>query len=91
MKRRDFIKFVGGSAAVWSFAARAQQSDHVRRVGILMGYAEHEQEGQAYVASFRDGLRHLGWIDGRNVQIERRWAPPGDAGLLSRFSSDLSL
>ena len=63
MKRRDFIKFVAGSTAIWSFAARAQQSDHVRRVGILMGYPEHEQEGQAYVASFRDGLRHLGWID----------------------------
>jgi len=90
MRRREFIKAIAGSvAATWPLTARAQESDRVRRVGILMGYPEQEQEGQSYVAAFRDGLRHLGWIDGRNVQIERRWAPPGDAQLLSRFSSEL--
>jgi len=90
MRRREFIKVVAGSvAATWPLAARAQQSDHARRVGILMGCSEQEQEGQSYVAAFRDGLRHLGWIDGRNVQIERRWAPPGDAELLSRFSNEI--
>src|SRR5262245_65391889 len=89
MRRREFIKVIAGSAASWPLVARAQQSDHVHRVGILMGYPEQEQEGQSYVAAFRDGLRHLGWIDGRNVQIERRWAPPGDAELLSRFSNEI--
>ena len=89
MRRREFIKLLGAATTAWPLAARAQQAERVRRIGVLMGYPEQEKEGQAYVAAFRDGLRHLGWIEGRNVQIERRWAPPGDAELLSRFSNEL--
>jgi len=71
--RREFIFPLGGAAAAWPLAARAQQS-RTRRVGVLMGVAEDEPEGQARISAFRDSLRALGWIDGRNVQIEVRWA-----------------
>jgi putative tryptophan/tyrosine transport system substrate-binding protein len=60
MKRREFITLLGGAAAAWPLAARAQQSDKVRRIGVLMGYAESNVEGQAFVAAFREELLKLG-------------------------------
>ena len=78
MKRREFLGVLGGAAS-WPLAARAQQSDRVRRIGVLMGYAESDAEGQAYVAIFREGLQKLGWAEGRNFQIDIRWAT-SDAG-----------
>ena len=88
MRRRQFITLLGG-ATTWPLAARAQQPDRVRRIAILMGFPEGDREGQAFVATFRDGLRQLGWIDGRNIRIDRRWAAADDAALIPRFASEL--
>jgi putative ABC transport system substrate-binding protein len=79
MKRRDFITLLGGAAAAWPVALRAQQADQVRRIGVLMGYAESDSEAQANIAAFRDELQKLGWTEGRNTRIDTRWATPGDA------------
>ena len=73
MKRREFITLVGGAAA-WSFAARAQQPERVRRVGILLPAAADNAEFQAWVGAFLQGLALLGWTIGRNVRIDTRWA-----------------
>jgi len=74
MKRRELM--VGlGAAAAWSLAARAQPTDRMRRIGVLIGgTAESDLEGQARIAAFRQSLQKLGWIDGRNVRIEIRWS-----------------
>jgi putative ABC transport system substrate-binding protein len=76
MRRREFITFLGGMAA-WLPAARAQQSGHVRRIGVLMGVARDEPEGQARIRALREGLEKLGWVDGHNLRIEERWADGG--------------
>jgi putative tryptophan/tyrosine transport system substrate-binding protein len=73
MQRREFITLLGGAAAAWPLAARAQQPDRVRRIGVLMGYAESDPEGQRCIKAFLQGLQELGWAPGRNVQIEYRW------------------
>jgi putative tryptophan/tyrosine transport system substrate-binding protein len=78
MKRREFIRLVGGAAAAaWPFAARAQQPDQVLAIGMLIGNAEDDPETQARAAAFREGLGRLGWIEGRNVRIDYRFAPAG--------------
>jgi putative ABC transport system substrate-binding protein len=74
MKRREFITGLGGAAASLPFAARAQQPGRLRRIGVLMGTEENEPEGQSRITAFRQGLRELGWVDGRNIQIEYRWS-----------------
>jgi putative tryptophan/tyrosine transport system substrate-binding protein len=73
MRRREVISLLGGATASWPLAARAQQPDRVRRIGVLMAYAESDQEGQAFVAAFREGLQKLGWTEGRNIWIDTRW------------------
>src|SRR5262249_15891332 len=78
LKRRQFITLLGGAAA-WPLAARAQQPDRMQRISVLLGYAESNVEGQAFVAAFREGLLKLGWAEGRNLRSDYRWAPPGDA------------
>jgi len=87
MRRRDFITVVG-SAAAWPLIAVAQQSDRMRRIGVLMGFAESDPEGQALVAAFREGLQQLGWTEGRNVRIDYRWTAL-DKELMQRFAKDL--
>ena len=68
---------MGGAVVAWPLAARAQQQDGpMRRVGVLMGFAEGDPEGQAYVAAFREGLQKLGWTDGRNIS-DRLWLGAG--------------
>ena len=89
MRRREFISLLGGAAATWPFAARAQQPGQVRRIGVLMGYAESDRTGQAFVAAFREELQKLGWAEGRNIRIDTRWAPPGDAKLRQQFAKEL--
>jgi putative tryptophan/tyrosine transport system substrate-binding protein len=78
MKRRQFITLIGGAAAAWPLAARAQQKEHVRRVGVLMYLAADDAEAQARLAAFAQALKQLGWSDGRNLQIETRWANADD-------------
>jgi putative tryptophan/tyrosine transport system substrate-binding protein len=73
MKRRELITLLGGVAVSWPLAARAQQPDQLRRIGIIYGIAETDLEGRAWEASFRKRLAELGWIDGRNVHVEDRW------------------
>ena len=74
MQRREFITLVGGGAATWPLAARAQHTDRVRRVSMLLGLAEKDPEAINRVRAFRLGMRDLGWIEGRNVLIEYRFA-----------------
>ena len=74
MQRRDFIRFLGGATAAWPLAARAQQSDRVRRIGVLMAATADDPDYQARIAAFQQGLQQLGWSDGRNVHIDTRWA-----------------
>jgi putative tryptophan/tyrosine transport system substrate-binding protein len=74
MRRRDFIKLLGGATVVWPLASRAQQPDQIRRIGVLTGYAESDLEAQAWVTAFVQGLKALGWIVGRNVSIDYRYA-----------------
>jgi putative tryptophan/tyrosine transport system substrate-binding protein len=72
-RRRQFITLLGGMAAAWPLAARAQ-AERMRRVGLLMGYPEGDVEGQASAAAFERRLQELGWTEGRNIQIDIRWA-----------------
>jgi len=88
LKRREFITLLG-AAATWPLAARAQQPDRVRRIGVLMGSPENDAEGQAYVAAFEERLQQVGWMLGRSVLIDTRWAPPGDVVALQRFAKEL--
>src|SRR5450759_3440899 len=81
MRRREFITLVGG-AAVWPLAARAQQPERMRRIGVLMGYAENDPEAQARA------LLALGWDEGRNLRIDLRWAS-GDIDRASNFAKEL--
>ena len=74
MRRREFIRVFGGVAATWPLAARAQQPERMRRVGLLLGYSEGDAEGQASVAAFRQRLQELGWTEGHNIRIDMRWA-----------------
>jgi putative ABC transport system substrate-binding protein len=78
MNRRAFITLVGGAVAGWPLAARAQQAERLRKVGVLVPAAAGTPHWQAYVAAFREGLQKLGWSDGRNIHIEERWGPNAD-------------
>ncbi len=77
MKRRAFIALLG-EAVAWPLAARAQQSERVRRIGVLMNLAADDLEGQARLTEFLQRLQELGWIDGRNVRIDTRWTAGND-------------
>jgi putative tryptophan/tyrosine transport system substrate-binding protein len=90
MRRRDFIKLLGGAAAGWPLAARAQRGERVRRLGVLTGFAEDDPTGQKVVAAFRQRLAELGWAEGRNVRIEVRWAAAGDTDLMQAGAIDLA-
>jgi ABC-type uncharacterized transport system substrate-binding protein len=88
MRRREFIKAIAGLAIAWPLAARAQQPDRMRRIGVLMGFAESDREGQAFVAAFRGALQKLGWVEGRNIRIDYRWTAL-DKELMQRFAKEL--
>jgi putative tryptophan/tyrosine transport system substrate-binding protein len=89
MRRRDFIKGIATSATAWPVVAHAQQSDRLRRIGVLMGYPEGDSEAQSYIAAFRDGLHTLGWAEGRNIRIDFRWARASDVESMQRFAKEL--
>jgi putative tryptophan/tyrosine transport system substrate-binding protein len=72
MNRRAFIAALGGAAA-WPLVARGQQPERIRRIGVLMGLAADDAEGQRRIAAFQQGLQEMGWIEGRNVRIDARW------------------
>ena len=88
MKRREFIAGVAGSTAAWPIAAGAQQSNPTRRIGVLMGPAESDPEGQSEITAFRRGLQDLGWTGGRNARIAYRWAG-GDTDRMRTFAKEL--
>jgi putative tryptophan/tyrosine transport system substrate-binding protein len=88
MKRRGFIALLGGAAAAWPLAARAQQGERIRRIGVLHSLASDDSEGQARLTAFVQGLQELGWTDGRNVRIDYRWAA-GDAERARRYAAEL--
>jgi putative tryptophan/tyrosine transport system substrate-binding protein len=88
MRRREFITLVGGAAAVWPSAARAQRPEKIRRIGVLMAPTEDDPEGRAQLSGFTQGLAALGWIDSRNLQMEVRWGG-GDANRARIFAKEL--
>ncbi|MGA7208191.1 MAG: ABC transporter substrate-binding protein, partial [Pseudolabrys sp.] len=88
MRRREFITLIGGASATWPLAGRAQQPDRMRHIGVLMAHAESDPEFQTYVSAFREGLQKLGWVEGRNIQIDARWAAL-DAEATQRFAKEL--
>jgi putative tryptophan/tyrosine transport system substrate-binding protein len=73
MRRRDFITLLGGTAAAWPLAARAQQGDRVRCIGVLMPFDENDPVGKLRYSAFTQALVDLGWADGRNVRVDVRW------------------
>jgi putative ABC transport system substrate-binding protein len=77
MRRRRFITLIGGAAAAWPLAAAGQQTDQMRRIGVLVAYAEGDPEMKARLAAFRQRLEQLGWSEGRNMRLDIRFAPAG--------------
>ena len=86
MRRREFISLLG-SIAVWPLAARGQQ-DRMRRIGVLIAFAESDHEAQSWVAALREELRKLGWTDGRNIEIDTRWAA-ADVDSMKQYAKEL--
>jgi putative ABC transport system substrate-binding protein len=87
MRRREFITLLGGAAAAWPLAARAQQPYRMRRMAVLMGNAE-DHEAQSWIAALREELEKLGWTEGRNIEIDIRWAA-ADVASMKRFAKEL--
>jgi putative ABC transport system substrate-binding protein len=88
MRRREFITVLGGTAATWPLGAVAQQQEHIRRAGFLLGLSENDPEARARVAAFRAGLEAAGWIEGRNIRIDFRFAG-GDPARVRDYVSEL--
>jgi putative ABC transport system substrate-binding protein len=87
MQRREFVTLLGGAAAAWPLAVRAQQPNRMRRMGVLLGNAE-DHEAQSWVAALREELGKLGWTEGRNIEIDIRWAA-ADVASMKRFAKEL--
>ena len=88
MRRRDFITVLSGAAVAWPLAARAQQVQGMRRIGVLMPFAADDPEAKARLAAFHQGLQQLGWTDGRNVRIDIRWGA-GEPERIRRYATEL--
>jgi putative ABC transport system substrate-binding protein len=88
LKRRKLITLLAGAAASWPLAARAQQSDRVRRIGVLMSMVDSDPRGMEFITVFAQGLAELGWTVGRNVRIEYRWGA-GDLDRFRRYAAEL--
>ena len=89
MQRRQFITLLGGAATAWPLAARAQQPERMRRIGILLATTSDDVEFQAWVGAFLQSLALLGWTIGRNVRIDTRWAG-GKADDIRRHAAELA-
>jgi ABC-type uncharacterized transport system substrate-binding protein len=87
MRRREFITLIGGAAA-WPLAARAQQGERMRRIGVLMDLAADDPEGRARLEAFQAQLSRLGWVDGQNARIDVRWGA-GVADRMRRYAEEL--
>ena len=88
MRRREFITLLSGTTVIWPIAVRAQQREQIARIGVLMGAAAEDPEGQARITAFRQGLQKLGLTEGQNVRIDVRWTA-GDAALERKFATEL--
>src|SRR5215468_7325448 len=89
MRRREFITLiVGGAAATWPVAVRAQQTERMRRIGVLSSLAADDAAGKARITAFLQDLQQLGWTDGRNVRIDIRWSA-SRADDIRRFAAEL--
>jgi putative tryptophan/tyrosine transport system substrate-binding protein len=88
MRRREFVSLLVSAAAAWPLAARAQQGERMRRIGVLMNLAADDLQGQARVAALLQGLQMLGWTDGRNIRIDYRWGG-GDADRIRGYAAEL--
>jgi putative ABC transport system substrate-binding protein len=88
MRRREFIVLLGGTAAGWPLTVQAQKIERVRRIGMLFTLGKDNAEGQARLAAFRQGLEALGWVVGRNLQIDDRW-PGDDSERLRTYAAEL--
>ena len=89
VRRREFIKVLGGAAATWPLAARAQQGERMRRIGIILPAAADDAEFQTWVEAFLQALAQLGWVIGRNVRIDTRWATTNSANI-RRHAAELA-
>jgi len=87
IKRREVITLLGGAAAAWPLAARAQQRERMRHIGVLMGFTADDAEGQTRLAAFLQGLQQLGWADGQNVRVDYRWG--GGNADMRKYAAEL--
>jgi putative ABC transport system substrate-binding protein len=88
MRRREFIALIGGGAAVWPFAAQAQQANQMRRIGVLMPYADNDPEILLRLTALREALLKLDWTEGRNIRFEHRWSG-SDPEAISKFAREI--
>src|SRR5215510_2871218 len=86
--RRKFMAALGSAAVAWPIATRAQQGERVRKIGVLQGLAPNDPEYNRRIAGFRQGLRELGWVEGRNITLEIRY-PEGKLDRLPGFAAEL--
>ena len=89
MKRRQFFSLLGGAVVAYPLAGRAQQSDQLRRIGVLMATFDGDPAGESRLAAFRAELAKLGWTEGRNLRIDVRWGADAHAAQLERYAADL--
>jgi putative tryptophan/tyrosine transport system substrate-binding protein len=89
VKRREFITLLGGAAVAWPIAARAQQGERMRRIGVLSTVPADDTESQVRMAAFHQGLQEVGWIVGHNLRIDYRWSGAGDAQQVRQYANEL--
>src|SRR5262245_41929177 len=89
MRRREFVTLIGGAAAAWPLAARAQQGDRVRRIGVIMGGDEDDPRQLRAGSAFGQGLADLGWTNGRNARMDVRWGGGGDTNRMRALAREL--
>ena len=89
LRRREFIAGLSGAAAAWPLAARAQQGDRVRRIGVLIAGDENDPEGKRRFSAFTQGFADLGWADGRNVRMDLRYGGGGDSNRIRALAQEL--